>query len=101
EDKAFPIDYHSSGVTLKKTQWDCGSHQFTQLKHQLPLTDLSLVTNFLSVTNHFQLYKSIYGLTGTLGYQSENEYLEKTFGVDCIYIPSFKTRKLIELSPIS
>lgn len=100
KNEILPIDHCSTGVTQENTQWERGLHQFLQLKHQVPITPLSLSTNFLAVTHYFLGYKKIFGLTGTLGSESQQTFLKKIYGVDCVFLPTFRQRRLIQLAPI-
>ncbi|KAL4506031.1 hypothetical protein ABPG72_013792 [Tetrahymena utriculariae] len=99
-EKILPIDYQHTGVTQINTQYQDGIHQFLQLKENLPLSNLNLVTNYSSNINFFRRYESnLYGLTGTLGTENIRNFLNETYRINFVYIPPFKKRLLTELFP--
>ena len=61
------VDAKNTGSIQQGTQWQDGLHQFLQIKHGLDVTTESLTSNFISNLGHFDKYKHLYGLTGTLG----------------------------------
>ncbi len=79
-------------------------HQFLQFKEKQSITPLGNVTNFLS---HFHYLKSaikekdarIYGVTGTLGNKKIVAFLQNSFDVCCVRLPSHKQKQLIRYSP--
>ncbi|MFN3235095.1 MAG: hypothetical protein ACE365_06755 [Gammaproteobacteria bacterium] len=96
-----PVDYKNTGNTLEQTQWSDGMHQFAQLKEKLQLTSEGLTTNFLSNLSLFRRYKSLIGLTGTLGDQKTREFLSKIYEdrVQTINIPQYRQKRFIEFNP--
>ncbi|CAF1011230.1 unnamed protein product, partial [Brachionus calyciflorus] len=101
EDVVVPIDYENTGVTLKNTIWSNGLHQFVQLKHNLFLTSESLTSSFISNIGFIKRYKRIYGLTGTLGSQAEQDLLSSAYNLKYSKIPTYKIKKFKELNLIS
>ena len=98
-----PVDQDNTGVIQKKVTLSHGLHQFLQLKHNLPVTSISITTNYLSNLGFFKRYikangNFIYGMTGTLGSQKARELLGNIYGLDFDYIPSSSTRILKELT---
>ena len=68
------------------------------MKHGLPRSPLSLITNFLSNIDFFERYGSnIVGVSGTLGDDQEKQFMRDTFPVEFATIPTSKRRKLFEL----
>ena len=47
-DAIYPVDFKSTGVTETNKKWGDGLQQFLEMKHGLPQSPLSLITNFLS-----------------------------------------------------
>ncbi|PWA19162.1 hypothetical protein CCH79_00019268, partial [Gambusia affinis] len=94
-----PVDFSSTGVVQNFMTWTDGLHQFLEMKHQMKLSDMTIITNYMSNIGLLQKYKSqIYGLSGTLGQQAEIETMKKICeGVTICQIPSFKRRKLFEV----
>ncbi len=97
EDFIVPVDYANTGITMKNTIWSNGLHQFVQLKHNLQLTSESLTTSFISNLGYINKYKNIFGLTGTLGSQAEQELLSAIYNIDYAKISTYKEKKFNEL----
>ena len=94
----YPVDYKSTGVIETNKKWGDGLQQFLEMKHGLPRSPLSLITNFLSNIDFFERYGSnIIGVSGTLGNDAEKKFMSETFSVKFATIPTSKRRKLIEL----
>ncbi|XP_056092507.1 protein translocase subunit SecA-like [Rhinichthys klamathensis goyatoka] len=98
-DGVVPVDYKFTGVVQNNMRWGEGLQQFLEMKHQTKLSNMSLITNFMSNVGLFKKYTNqIYGITGTLGDQTELDMLKKLYGdIDTCKIPSFRQRKLYEL----
>ncbi|ROL51517.1 Protein translocase subunit SecA [Anabarilius grahami] len=98
-DGVAPVDYSSTGVVQNDMRWGEGLQQFLEMKHHTKLSNMTLITNFMSNVGLFKKYTNqIYGITGTLGDQTELDMLKKLYdGIDTCKIPSFKRRKLYEL----
>ncbi|XP_016383692.1 protein translocase subunit SecA-like [Sinocyclocheilus rhinocerous] len=98
-DGVAPVDYECTGVVQNNMQWGEGLQQFLEMKHQTKLSNMTLITNFMSNVGLFKKYKNkIYGITGTLGDQTELDMVKKLYnGIDTCKIPSFRQRKLYEL----
>ncbi|KAL0190085.1 hypothetical protein M9458_017184, partial [Cirrhinus mrigala] len=80
-------------------RWGEGLQQFLEMKHQTRLSDMSLITNFMSNVGLFKKFTNqIYGITGTLSNQTELDMLKELYsGIETCKIPSFRQRKLYEL----
>ena len=99
-DCVIPVDFKASGVLEKNKRWGDGLQQFLEMKHQLALTPLSTVTNYLSNFHYFKRYSDgsgVYGVSGTLGEESDCSFLAKHFKVSCYPIPTHKNKKLVEM----
>lgn len=97
--KIFIIDI-STGNDESNSQWDAALHQFLQLKHGCKLTMQNLKAVFISNITFFRLYKQIIGMTGTLGSKEERDNLVENYHVNILTLPTFKTKKFIEMPPI-
>ena len=98
-----PVDQDNTGVIQKSMTLSHGLHQFLQMKHNLPVTPISIVTNYLSNLGFFKRYirqnlNSIYGMTGTLGSKKARELLADVYNLDFDYIPPNSPRILKELT---
>ncbi|XP_062304604.1 protein translocase subunit SecA-like [Osmerus eperlanus] len=98
-DEIVPVDYSCTGVVENNMKWSDGVQQFLELKHETKMSNMSVITNFMSNVGLFQKYQGqLYGITGTLGNQLEIETLQKLYtGIKTCEIPTFKRRKLFEI----
>ncbi len=98
-DGVAPVDYKCTGVVQNNMAWGDGLQQFLEMKHQTKLSNMSLITNFMSNVGLFKKYENhVYGITGTLGDQTELDMLKELYnGIETCKIPSFRRRKLYEL----
>ncbi|KAM9377937.1 uncharacterized protein KZ484_010211 isoform 2-T2 [Pholidichthys leucotaenia] len=102
-DAVIPVDFEASGVLEKNKRWGDGLQQFLEMKHQLAISQLSSVTNFMSNTHFFKKYLTgygIFGVTGTLGGKAEKAFLERHFRTASYVIPAHRRKNCIELPPI-
>ena len=97
-DEIYPVDFKSTGVVETNKKWGDGLQQFLEMKHGLPFSPLSLITNFLSNIDFLERYGSnIVGVTGTLGDEHEKQFMRDIFSVEFATIPASKRRKLFVL----
>ncbi len=100
--KIVPVDFENSGVIELNKKWGGGLQQMLEIKHNISLTPISLVTNFMSNIEFFSRYKrngGIYGMSGTLGldeYGNTAEFLRDMYDTKVCRIPTYKPGKLIE-----
>lgn len=100
-ERIVPVDYSSTGVLQNFTQWSNGLHQFLELKHNLKVSSMTPISNYMSNVSLLQMYRGkIFGLTGTLGQQAEMETVQKLYGVKTCHIPVFKRKKLFEVEGV-
>ncbi|XP_031160231.1 protein translocase subunit SecA-like [Sander lucioperca] len=97
-----PVDYSCTGVVENNMKWTDGLQQFLEMKHECKLSDMTAITNYMSNVGLLQKYgNQIFGISGTLGQQTENETLQKIYeGIKTCRIPSFKRRKLFEVEGV-
>ncbi|KAF7654671.1 hypothetical protein LDENG_00066340 [Lucifuga dentata] len=94
-----PVDFSCTGVVENFMHWSDGLQQFLEMKHGRKLSDMKVITNYMSNVGLLQMYgDQIYGMSGTLGKQTETEALQKIYTkIKTCQIPSFKRRKLFEV----
>ncbi|XP_063079030.1 uncharacterized protein LOC134468992 [Engraulis encrasicolus] len=94
-----PVDYRSTGVVESNKRWGDGLQQFLEMKHQVKLSTISTVTNYMSNVAFFQKYQGqIYGTTGTLGTESDLTWLRDLYPtLSACRMPAFNRRKLCEV----
>ena len=97
----YPVDFKSTGVIETNKKWGDGLQQFLEMKHGLPRSPLSLITNFLSNIDFLERYGSnIVGVTGTLGDSHEKHFMRDTLSVKFATIPASKRRKLFSFDGV-
>lgn len=99
----IPVDNSNTGTIQKRTEFSHGLHQFLQIKNNLPVTPISVTTNYLSNLGYFKRYLKeydnfIYGMTGTLGSEESRNLLNRIYNLDFDYIPTNNQRILKELT---
>ena len=102
DNAVYPVDFKSTGVIETKKKWGDGLQQFLEMKHGLPLSPLSLITNFLSNVAFFNRYRNknvdvcnILGVSGTLGTDAERRFMRDTFSVEFRYDSNLQTMETI------
>ena len=100
--RILPIDFQNSGVIEANKRWGGGLQQMLEMKHQLQISPMSVITNFLSHVGFFRRYKegTLFGLSGTIGSESDFEVLEKLYKLHTCRIPTFRQRLLYEREPV-
>lgn len=96
-----PVDYSSTGVLENFMTWSDGLHQFLELKHNLKVSNMTPISNYMSNFGLLQMYGGqLFGLTGTLGQQAEMETVQRLYGVKTCHIPTYKRKKLFEVEGV-
>ncbi|XP_035286379.1 uncharacterized protein LOC118234127 isoform X4 [Anguilla anguilla] len=96
----IPVDYQASGVLEKNKRWGDGLQQFLEMKHQLAISPLSIVTNYMSNMQFFKRYlngRGIFGVSGTLGGDPDKDFLKRHYKTDSYVIPAHRYNKVVEL----
>ncbi|KAM6902416.1 uncharacterized protein FYW49_016040 [Xenentodon cancila] len=102
-DTIIPVDFQASGVLEKNKRWGEGLQQFLEMKHQLAISTLSNVTNYMSNVHFFKRYlsgKGIFGVSGTLGSEAEKGFLERQYKTASYVVPAHRHKKLVELPAV-
>jgi preprotein translocase subunit SecA len=81
------MDYDNTGRRLKGCQWERGIHQFKQAQHDRPITPEFLTVASTSHPTYFGGYRTLFGLTGTMGALVEREEVQDIYKVDSFDIP--------------
>ena len=89
-DSIIPVDVESTGMLLLNRKYSDGTQQFLELKHQLSLSDVSLMTNYMSNFSLYSRYEELLGVTGTLGNHTDTDFLKDKLSLTCKKIPSHK-----------
>ncbi|KAF0553046.1 DEAD/DEAH box helicase family protein [Gigaspora margarita] len=92
-----PVDYESTGIVQEHETYSDGLHQFLQIKHGLKLTPETVPTSFISNLGYFKKYGAkIYGMTGTVGSEAEQDLLSSIYEIDFGFIPTYKAKQFKE-----
>ncbi|KAI7793445.1 hypothetical protein IRJ41_023817 [Triplophysa rosa] len=98
-----PVDFKASGVLEKNKKWGNGLQQFLELKHQLAISQISNVTNYMSNVHFFQRYLSgsgIFGVSGTLGGKADHDFLARHYEAKSCNVPEHRQKRMVELPVI-
>ncbi|KAI4885536.1 hypothetical protein NFI96_024025 [Prochilodus magdalenae] len=98
-DAVCPVDFRSTGIVELNKKWGDGLQQFVEIKHQTKLSTVSTVTNYISNICFFEKYHGkIYGTTGTLGSETEIQFLQELYpSLSACKMPTFNRKKLFEI----
>lgn len=72
------------------TRWQGGLHEILEAKHKLKVRVESLTTASISHIEYFNKYKTLIGLTGTLGSQASRDELNQLYKVSTYDSPPYK-----------
>ena len=99
DDNIYPVDFKSTGIVELNKKWGDGLQQFVEIKHQIKISTMSAVTNYVSNVSFFENYNGkIYGLTGTLGSKTDMMFLNNQYPhLSSCEMPTFNRRKLFEV----
>ena len=93
EENIIPLDI-GVGVTQQNTIWT-DLHPFVQIKHNLQVTADSLSSIFIANSEYIRLYRSISGLTGTLGSEKEQKIIKELYNANSTVIPTYKSGMMV------
>ena len=85
--KIIPIDHCNTGVSQKSMVWNDALHQILQIIHDVEVFPENINTNFLLIISFFRKYKELYGLTGTIGSETNQKTLKDLYKVELYFIP--------------
>ena len=88
------VDLISTGILQKNMKYSGGIQQFLEMKHQLALSEVTLTTNYMSNFTFYNKYKELFGLTGTLGNDSDKIFLKEKLKLASQQIPSHKASEV-------
>ncbi|XP_051747343.1 uncharacterized protein LOC127511048 isoform X6 [Ctenopharyngodon idella] len=99
----IPVDFKASGVLEKNKKWGNGLQQFLEFKHQLAISPISTVTNYMSNFHYFKRYLSgsgIFGVSGTLGGKADRDFLARHYKAQSYTVPAHRHKRVVELPVI-
>ena len=78
------------------SRWSYGIHEFVEVKEGLEPETESCLIGSISHPTFFENYKNIFGLTGTIGEETERNEMKLIYQIDCYNIPRNFKQQLIE-----
>lgn len=99
----IPVDFKASGVLEKNKKWGNGLQQFLEFKHQLAISPISNVTNYMSNFHYFKRYlneRGIFGVSGTLGGKADQDFLARHYKATSYIVPAHRHKRVVELPVI-
>lgn len=92
------VDKENTGRLKIGSRWQNGVHEFLEVKHGLEVQEESVTPASISHPLYFGPYRTIFGLTGTIGTEVERKELEKIYCIDALNVPTHKPirRKMLD-----
>ena len=90
DNKVVIIDNSNTGEYNHGSRWNNFIHEFVELKSNIPNRKSKTLIAKKTVPSFFDDYKEnhrIIGITGTLGSQSNINFLQTTYTVECVHFP--------------
>ncbi len=84
------MDSDNTGRLKHGMRWSAGVHEFIEVKHGIEIKQESLTPLSISNSVFYPMYKTCFGLTGTLGSKSERESLKEIYSIDSFDVPPHK-----------
>ena len=85
--RIIPVDFSNTGVSQTNMVWNDALHQILQIINDVEVFPENINTNFLLIISFFRKYKELYGLTGTIGSEVNQETLQNLYNVELYFIP--------------
>lgn len=93
------IDADNTGRRMDSSRWAGGVHEFVEAKHSIPVEKESLTPLSISHPVYYDMYRSIFGLTGTLGSKFEREEIYAIYKVASFDVPTHNPPKRVDQPP--
>lgn len=84
-----------TGRLMPGRRWSGGLHQAVEAKEGVKVQPESLTLASITFQNLFRMYKKLSGMTGTA--MTSAEEFDKTYGLDCVPIPTNKELARVDL----
>jgi preprotein translocase subunit SecA len=81
------VDQHDTGELLWGHRWENGRHEFLEMKHGLIASSGSSSYAQMRSREYFLRYGRIFGLTGTIGAQSERHEIGVDYNLELFDVP--------------
>ncbi|MBA2369006.1 MAG: hypothetical protein H0V82_08295 [Candidatus Protochlamydia sp.] len=98
--KIIVIDSKNTGRLMHGMRWSKGIHEFVEIKHGIEIEQESLTPLSMFNTIFYKMYKSCFGLTGTLGLISERESIKEVYNMDSFDVPPHRPLLRLDKAPV-
>jgi preprotein translocase subunit SecA len=93
------VDTENTGGIMSSSRWSQGIHEFLEVKHEMTVENESLTPIALSHSVFYGFYKTILGISGTLGDVEERAEIDKIYDIQCFDIPSNLPNRRVDAAP--
>ncbi|MBS0359494.1 MAG: tetratricopeptide repeat protein [Proteobacteria bacterium] len=90
------VDYEHTGEIHNNMYLQRGGHQLLEVKNNLDPNIGFLDSGQISHLTYFNFYKTVFGLSGTLGDQTERSEIKNLYALNCFDVPVHKKGTLQE-----
>ena len=97
QEHIVPVDYNNTGSPHEGCRWPKGLHEFLEAKHDVPVKARSLRVASVSHVAFFRQYKTLIGLSGTIGEVQEREEIRHLYNVDLFDVPPHFPGQLVNM----
>ncbi len=84
------IDEGNTGKRNEGSRWQGGIHEFVEIKHHIQPKKEFITPIRMSHPVFYPFYSAIYGLSGTIGSESERGEIKIVYGIDSFDVPTHK-----------
>ncbi|CAM0117300.1 hypothetical protein [Rhabdochlamydiaceae symbiont of Dictyostelium giganteum] len=82
------IDVSNTGRVMHGMRWQAGVHEFLEVKHGLDVSRENISPISLSHPVFYTMYRSLFGITGTIGSHVEREELKEVYDIHSFDVPT-------------
>ncbi|NGX58973.1 MAG: Protein translocase subunit SecA [Chlamydiae bacterium] len=93
------VDVENTGRFMRSSRWSDGLHEFVEVKHQMSPRRESLCPISLSHPVYYQMYRSLYGLTGTIGSFEDRDEIREIYETPSFEVPTFLPSRRMDYDP--
>lgn len=82
------VDAENTGRIQYGSRWSGGVHEFVEVKHDLEVARENICPISMSHPVFYPMYKSLFGITGTIGSRFEREEIKAIYHIDSFDVPT-------------
>lgn len=90
------VDADNTGRIMQGSRWSKGLHEFVEVKHKIKVEKENLIPISMSHAVFYNMYHTLYGLTGTLGSSVEREEINAIYAIDSFDVPTHHVSKRVD-----